>query len=221
MNTRVLEDKESIYYKIARHQYDVVIKEYPELEDYIEFLKFMIENKKLSTNYFIKYDFECCLKACDDLRDRLDMIMNEKQFVSHIMSNVHLDRWLTLLFKPEFYEKNPNIALNIMQEVMDDADYHNIPINNLRLRELIEWVRYIRDNYAGLIDFVPTPMLAYYGYLYNKYEYLERYLQDHEYYREYFISNFFNLSNINPILLTNHIFKNIPDIFKKRDIDIK
>ena len=114
-----------------------------------------------------------------------------------------------------------NIALNIMQEVMGDVDYHNIPINNLRLRELIEWVRYIRDNYAGLIDFVPTPMLAYYGYLYDKYEYLERYLQDHEYYREYFISNFFNLSNINPILLTNHIFKNIPDIFKKRDIDIK
>ena len=217
MTEKVLKEKRFLHFGLSTGQYEACVLDYPEVKDYMEFLKMVVsitkeEEYNYNTNWFIDNDFLSCLKVCEELKDKMDMILKEKDLIRALMINLNLDKWLVLLFKPESCDSICVGATSIMELL--DIDFTNVVIHDERIRLFINRIIDMSKNHKELKPVFIMHLVFFYCYMNNNYDYLYEYVSNDGYYNDKIK---FNYSADNLMVL----YDNLDKVFIKPRMIIK
>ena len=217
MTEKVLKEKRFLHFGLSTGQYEACVLDYPEVKDYMEFLKMVVsitkeEEYNYNTNWFIDNDFLSCLKVCEELKDKMDMILKEKDLIRALMINLNLDKWLVLLFKPESCDNICVGATSIMELL--DIDFTNVVIHDERIRLFINRIIDMSKNHKELKPVFIMHLVFFHCYMNNNYDYLDKLLNDYTYYSDKINLNYSNAT-------VKALYNDMDKIFAKPHMIIK
>ena len=187
MKDKIFKEKRFLHFGLSTGQYEACVIDYPEVKDYMEFLKMVVsitkeEDYDYNISWFIDNDFTSCLKVCEEVKDRLDLIIQERDLMKAMMRNYDLDYWILLMFKPEYYLTHHNIfkAANVIEDMFDFCD--DLSAKNPKINKLCDYIKLISNEHPSKCRDNWTSFVLFYCYVNDNYEYIDRFLANYDYY---------------------------------------